>query len=176
MNEDFIDIKGYEGYYKINKNGDVKSLDRKVFNGKGFYIKKGKIMKPTLKKSGYYTITLSKEGKKKNVDVHLLMAYNFLNHKPSKYELVVDHKDNNPLNNKLSNLQLISNRENCSKDRRKSNKYTGVSYDKSRGLYASRIVYKGKNLFLGRYKSSYFAHLAYQKKLININFTEKYGN
>ena len=174
MNEDFIDIKGYEGYYKINKNGDVKSLDRKVFNGKGFYIKKSQIMKPTLKKAGYYTITLHKEGNKYNVDIHLLMAYNFLNHKPSKHVLVVDHKDNNPLNNKLSNLQLISNRENCSKDRKNSNKYTGVY--KSRGLYASQIVYKGKSLFLGRYKSSYFAHLVYRKKLININFTEKYGN
>ena len=47
------------------------------------------------------------------------------------HKLVVDHINNDPLDNRLENLQLISHRYNLSKDKKGgSSKFTGVSWDK----------------------------------------------
>jgi len=117
--EIFKDIPGYEGIYQVSDLGRVKSLK---FN-------KEKILKPGVNNHGYYTVVLCK-GKRKTINVHQLVAMAFLNHEPCGYNgLIVDHKDNNPLNNRLSNLQLISQRENTSKDKKGSSKYTGVSWN-----------------------------------------------
>lgn len=54
----FREIKNFEGYYSINENGVVKSLDRYVNHPKGgFALKKGKIIKSaTNGKTEYKTI------------------------------------------------------------------------------------------------------------------------
>ena len=41
----------------------------------------------------------------------------FLNHKPNGNKLVVDHINNVKTDNRLSNLQIITQRKNTSKDR-----------------------------------------------------------
>ena len=53
----------------------------------------------------------------------------FFGHVPGGYKIVVDHIDNNRLNNHVSNLQLITQRENSSKDRKNgTSQYTGVVF------------------------------------------------
>ena len=45
MKEIWKDIEGYKGYYQVSNKGRIKSLSRLIKNDKGFYIKKGKILK-----------------------------------------------------------------------------------------------------------------------------------
>jgi hypothetical protein len=107
--ENWKDVPNYIGLYKVSDLGRVKS----ILNGFK------KILKPGVDGVGYYTVALTRRGEAKTFKVHQLVAMAFLNHKPCGYELVVDHIDNNKLNNNLQNLQLITHSENLTKDRKK---------------------------------------------------------
>lgn len=51
-------IKGYEEFYEVNNRGEIRSLDRMVWGGKTFYLKKGRIMKLQINNKGYFTVCL----------------------------------------------------------------------------------------------------------------------
>ena len=94
----------------------------------------------------------------------------FLNHTRCGYKKVINHIDNNKLNNVFTNLELVSQRENANKKHLKStSKYTGVSLPKGRKHWRSIIMIKGKNISLGNFKTELEANNAYQKKLKQIN-------
>jgi len=165
MNEVWKDIDGYKDSYQVSNKGNIRSLDRKVKNGKGFITLKGR-MRSLATGKGYRIITLTKNGKGKTYRVHQLVAIAFLNHKPCGFKVVVDHIDNNSLNNNLSNLQLISNRKNLSKDRKGgTSKYTGVSWKKSRKVWLAKILIDGKVEHLGGFKSEALAGKEYKRAL-----------
>ena len=86
----------------------------------------------------------------------------FLNHVPSGHKFVVDHKNNNSLDNRLKNLQIITHRENSTKDR-KRNLPTGVSFKGNK--YQARIQINGKNKHLGYFLTPEEASNAYQNHL-----------
>ena len=76
----------------------------------------------------------------------------FLDFKTDGSNFVVDHIDNNPQNNKLENLQIITHRENCSKDKWRKGKtsvFTGVGYVSSKNYYKSTIRFSEDHIFLG---------------------------
>ena len=121
------DIKGFEDYYQVSNKGRVKSLKRKRFNRTGYLKEKVLTNNKVGKDKKYYSVVLFKEGKKKAFKVHILVAECFLNYKNNKQKgFVVDHIDNNSLNNDCSNLQIITQRENCNKDKKSTSKYYGV--------------------------------------------------
>jgi hypothetical protein len=63
-------------------------------------------------------------------------------------------------------LQLITNRENSSKDKKNgTSQYTGVSWNKSRNKWRVYININNKNKYLGLFTDEYEAHLVYQKAL-----------
>jgi hypothetical protein len=76
-------------------------------------------------RNGYNSVCLSKGNKKKTYNVHTLVAEHFLD-KPPIRNYVVNHKDENKLNNNLSNLEYITYRDNtlysCSSKRSKNQK------------------------------------------------------
>lgn len=158
--EIFKDIPGYEGMYQVSNQGRVKSLK----------LNKERILK-LVDNRGYLQVMLYNEGKFKAIKVHQLVAMAFLNHTPNGYNgLIVDHQDNNKLNNNLSNLQLVTNRYNASKDKKGgTSKYTGVSWNKERNKWISEIKINGKRKYLGRFKCELAAAVAYQKELIKLN-------
>lgn len=171
QNEIWKDIPNYEGLYKCSNLGRIKSLSRIIYpKTGGSYLIEEKIKIHTVKNSGYLQTTLNKEGKYKTFRIHQLVAICFLNHKPCGFKLVVDHIDNNPLNNNLENLQLITNRENSSKDKKGfSSKYPGVSWQVYKWIARIRIKSEGgKKVHLGYFEKEYDAHLAVQKKLREI--------
>ncbi len=156
-------IDGYEDY-QVSSFGNVKST--KKFNGTN-----ERLLKKHMSVYGYLMANFIKNGKQKNFTIHVLVAMMFLGHKPDgTRKIVVDHKDNNKLNNHVDNLQLISTRENCSKDRKGySSKYVGVSWNKVSGKWKAGIYYSGREIRLGLFELEIDAANAYQKALKELN-------
>ena len=155
-------IKGYEGLYQVSNKGNVKSLNRFRSNGG---VLKERVLKQSNDGHGYLKVGLCKNSKINSIKVHKLVAISFLDHIPKGYEIVVDHINNIKTDNKIENLELITNRENCSKDRKGSSKYTGVSWHKKSGKWLSSIYKNGKNNHLGLFISEIEASNTYQKSL-----------
>ena len=166
------DVKNYEGIYQVSNLGRIKSNARLIesvsSNGnKYFKQSKVRIIKP-FDKIKYPTVVLRKDVKATTFTVHLIMAITFFDHKPS-HKMVVDHIDNNPLNNNINNLQIITARENVSKDRKnKSSKYTGVLWSKTSNKWRAYIYIKSKFKCLGLYLNEDDASFAYQNALNQI--------
>ena len=133
MKEIWKDIPGYKGIYQASNLGRIKSLSRKSKSGKtGYKITNDLILKTSINHRGYERISLHKNSNKKTFAVHQLIAMAFLNHKPCNFRIVVDHINNIKTDNKLKNLQLMSNRENVVKNTEMgSSKYVGVTWDKT---------------------------------------------
>jgi hypothetical protein len=168
MEEIFKDIPGYEGLYQVSNLGRVKSLPRKVCNHKGCHISKEKFLKPGKSKC-YYSVVLSNP--KLNIiqskKVHQLVAMAFLGHQPDgTMNKVIDHINNDQSDNRLENLQITTNRENCSKDvKNKTSKYTGVSWCKQKRKWVVRMKINKKYLHLGYFNCESAASIVYQNKL-----------
>ena len=153
------DVKNYEGLYQVSNLGRVKSLKRKGCLA-------DRILKPSLT-SGYYAVGLSSNGKPVNMYVHQLVAEGFLNHTIGESRsVVVDHINNNPLDNNLGNLQVVSQRTNTSKDRSGGrSKYVGVSWNEKANKWRATIWVVSKRIHIGLYKKEIEASQAYQTKL-----------
>ena len=111
MKEIWKDILGYEGRYQVSNLGRVRSLDRYSWNGYKYWLQKGKILKPFQQKSGYLNVDLSNgHSKSHKYRVHRLVAQTFI---PNPNNLpCVNHKDENPQNNKVLNLEWCDYRYN----------------------------------------------------------------
>jgi hypothetical protein len=174
MEEIWKDVPEYEGLYQVSNLGRVKSLPKEWICGKGTLRRhNGKMLKLGKSSGGYLTVCLRKNSNGKTYEVHRLVAYSFLNHKPCKYEIVVDHINDNPSDNRVENLQLITQRENSFKTQNNyASKYKGVSIQWSKNkiykYYRARIIIKNKSIYLGTFKNESDAHLAYQNALKNL--------
>jgi hypothetical protein len=165
------DIPNYEGLYQVSNLGRVKSLPRIKMNcGKYPFMTKERILKVSKNNKGYFYAKLSLNSVENTIAVHKLVAISFLNHTHCGYKEVVDHINNNREDNRLENLQLITPRENSSKDRMGySSRYIGVSKHKANDKWEAKIHIKGKNIYLGRFTTEQEAYLAYQNKLKEIS-------
>lgn len=151
-------IDGYENY-QVSSLGRVKSLN---YNKTG----KEKLLKPLLNNRCYYHVVLCKNGVGNTKKIHQLVAIAFLNHIPCGHKLVVDHINDNTKDNRVENLQIITQRENvCRNQGRYSSLYKGVCFDKSTKKWMSRIVINGKTNYLGLFTCEIEASNAYQNKL-----------
>ncbi|MEQ9091828.1 MAG: NUMOD4 motif-containing HNH endonuclease [Balneola sp.] len=97
-------VKGFEGLYETSNTGAVRS----------FLCKNGGIRKtPKILKepNGKYKIkTFCKNGKRFTKSLHRVVAKAFLSN-PDNYK-EVNHKDGNPSNNHVSNLEWVTSSEN----------------------------------------------------------------
>lgn len=160
------DIKGYEGSYQVSDLGNVRSLERTGYTGKKI---NGRLLKQNPNNKGYLSVNLFLEGKGKTRSVHQLVAESFLNHEACGLKLVVDHIDNDKLNNQLNNLQVITNRENCSKDSTgKTSRYVGVYFYTRTNQYRARCLHNKKHVSLGYFNTELEASEAYNNYLKEI--------
>lgn len=92
-------VPGYENLYQVSNLGQVRSLN---------YRRTGetKILKPEKDTKGYLRVTLCKNGKRKNCQVHRLVALSFIQNDENLP--CVNHKDENPSNNHVENLEWCS--------------------------------------------------------------------
>ena len=127
MKEEWRDIKGYEGKYKISNLGRVKSLK----DSKGNY--REKILKHR-NNCGYLYVDLYKNSRGKTYQVHRLVAEAFI---PNPNNLpCVNHKDENPSNNCVENLEWCTTKYNANygtRNKRVSEKMKGKYKDKYKG-------------------------------------------
>jgi len=150
MKEYWKEIENYPNY-QISNLGNIKSLN---YNRRGFE----QTLTPIINAHGYYIINLYNAGKMKTFKVHHLMGIVFFNYYTIK-GFTIDHKDHNPLNNNINNLQIITHRENNTKDRTNKNGFTGVN--KKGNVYQSKINIDGKYKHIGMFKTAEDAGNAY---------------
>lgn len=107
MIEKFKPVKGYAGIYEISNLGRVKSLSRIIERKDGnTRVTEDRIILPFLTKCGYHQIVLCKDGVRKKHYIHRLVANAFL---PNLNNLpIINHKDENKLNNRVDNLEWCS--------------------------------------------------------------------
>jgi hypothetical protein len=150
-------VPGYENY-EVSNLGKVRSLN---------YLGHGKIkeLSPAIV-NGRYKLTLRSNKKSKRFYLHQVIAMTFLDHTPDRYNLIVDHINNNPLDNRCENLQVVSVRINVTKDKVRSLP-TGVSQRGNR--FQARIYLDKKIKHLGYFSTQEKASAAYQEALKEIN-------
>lgn len=90
------DIEGYEGKYQVSNFGNVRSLKYRNQNI-------SKNLTPQTSHKGYKVVNLMEGGKNKFALVHRLVAMAFVDN-PNNYP-IVNHKDENPQNNHVDNLE-----------------------------------------------------------------------
>ena len=107
------DIKGFEGQYQISSEGRVKSLARKIIDKAGHtHTIKECFMKTTPDKDGYKIIGLRDgSGSQKKFRLHRLVCEAFHPNPDNKPQ--VNHIDEDKSNNKASNLEWSTAKENC---------------------------------------------------------------
>lgn len=107
--EEWKDVKGYEGIYQVSNLGNIRSLTRVIKRGSGDYTIKGQMLKLYLDGHGYVCANL--KNKVHRVEkVHRLVAIAFIDNPYNKPE--VNHKDCNPQNNCVDNLEWCTHYEN----------------------------------------------------------------
>lgn len=100
--EEWKDIEGYEGLYKISSHGRVLSIKREKTNGG--------IIRQSRSGSGYLQVHLSKNGVVKTFQTHRLVAAHFLGNENNLPE--VNHKDEDKTNNCSWNLEYCTRKYN----------------------------------------------------------------
>ena len=129
--EEWKDIPDYEGYYQISNLGRVKSLEKTLVIRERKCVYKALIKKNGVSKRGYWEVSFCKNGKGIRKKIHRLLSICFINNPRNHPQ--VNHIDGNRLNNKISNLEWVNNRENSCHRVKSSNwtsQFTGVSYFK----------------------------------------------
>lgn len=127
------DIPGYEGYYQASNLGRIKSLVRIKKANSGTYMSKEIILKQATSRLGYKKVELCKNGTQKNWWVHRAVALAFLPN-PNNWP-DINHKDENPANNNVSNLEWCTEQYNMNYgtciDRRKATFVRNKSFVKA---------------------------------------------
>ena len=114
MKEVWKDIEGFEGKYQVSNLGNVKSLN---YRNQGY----SQNLVPKKNNQGYLWVELRRNGESKCCLIHRLVADAFIGN-PDNYP-IINHKDENPLNNTAYNLEWCTNSYNVLYSLRKSNGY-----------------------------------------------------
>lgn len=96
--EKYIVLQGYYDCYAVSNLGNVKNL------------RTGNILNPTVRKDGYKSVLLSRDGKKMSIRVHQLVAQYFIEKSQNKVE--VNHKNGIKHDNRACNLEWVTKSEN----------------------------------------------------------------
>lgn len=149
-------ILGYEDLYEVSDLGRIRSKDHEVpcRNGKSRLVR-GTVRKPQYNRKGYMIVVLSKENKLKTFTVHQLVAQAFIPGFQKGGE--INHKDGNPANPQLINLEVSDpslNQFHAIRTglvkKRSVSQYRNVTYltnPKAKSKWAGSIRHNGKSTY-----------------------------
>lgn len=123
------DIPNYENFYQASSFGRIRSVDRYNINSYKNRCIYGQNLK--LSNDRYSCVFLSKNGKAVKFTVHYLIAITFL--KKKKHCNQINHIDANKRNNKVSNLEWCTMKQN-------------MQHAHKNGLYKNSILKKSKSI------------------------------
>lgn len=111
MTEEWRPVVGYEGSYSVSSEGRVRSERRIVKRSTGDMYTGGRAISLAENGTGhkFFNVT-TREGGRKKVYVHRAVAMAFLGSVPEGCE--VRHKDGNPRNNNIKNIEYGSRSDN----------------------------------------------------------------
>lgn len=109
-NEIWVPVVGFEGFYEINKNGDIRTVERIAVFGDRQRIVRSVIRKPSINARGYYYVRLTNGEKQKNVLVHRALMEAFVPNPENKP--FIDHINTIKTDNRLENLRWVTSSEN----------------------------------------------------------------
>ena len=107
FNEEWKDISEFEGY-EVSNFGNIRSIDRTCGGRPG--VIKGKLLKSFINRRGYLEVNLFENSKSTSKIIHRLVAKAFIPNLENKPQ--VNHIDGCKLNNRVDNLEWMSNSEN----------------------------------------------------------------
>lgn len=170
--EEWKSIPNYEEFYDVSSLGRVKN---KLNNT---------ILKQSTDNCGYLVLNLKKDCIRKTKRVHQLVAMAFLNHKTCGMKLVVDHINGKKDDNRLDNLQIITQKQNIQKRQnqifdniiifenkiieylyKKSLNYQPIIYIKTNNKWITRILKKDKFSTIGAFDNKTEAMLTFINKM-----------
>ena len=105
-------VKGFEGYYEVSYNGNVRAIDRIVLDKNNKSRRhKARMLTKYISEKGRYRVSLTKDCKKKSAYVHRLVAEAFI---PNPKNLpTINHKDELKLHNSVHNLEWMTFEDNA---------------------------------------------------------------
>ena len=109
MREKWKFVPNSSNDYIVSNLGNVMSLPKKHIGGQGEYIDCGIKLKP-INNKGYLYVCVRIDGKRKKEYIHRLVAKAFLPNPQNKP--FINHKDCNPSNNRVENLEWCTPQEN----------------------------------------------------------------
>ena len=129
MEERWLPVVGYEGYYEVSDQGRVRSLDRTVTQANQWgtltsYVVRGRVMKPVRMGANYRGVRLCRARTVKSVTVHRLVLSAFVGQGPEGS--VTRHLNGDSTDNRLANLAYGTQSENAF-DRVRHNTHNNAS-------------------------------------------------
>lgn len=106
----------------------------------------------------YVRTCITKNGKRHSIMMHRMVMRVY------DSKIMIDHINNNSLDNRKCNLRVCSNSENLRNTRKRVNNksgYKGVHWDKVKGMYRASIMHYRRKIQLGCFKDPAEAHKAY---------------
>ena len=91
--------------YEVSNFGQVRSLKYRHTN-------EIKILQPCKSVEGYLKVNIYKHGKRKSINVHILVALAFIQNDDTEHKTQVNHIDENKVNNHVTNLEWTTPKEN----------------------------------------------------------------
>jgi hypothetical protein len=109
--EEWKSIPGWDGFYNISDQGQIKSLARTLIRSNGVPMRvRERILRQGQDTSGYQQIALRRLGEATSYKVHILVALTFIGPRPPGMEVM--HLDSVKSHNYVSNLAYGTRSEN----------------------------------------------------------------
>ena len=110
--ERWLPVVGWEGYYEVSSEGNVRSADRVVnHQHSGYLTLRGRLLTQSVNIHGRKYVRLTRDAKSSSFLVHRLVAFAFVG-QPPKADMEVCHNDGDETNNRFENLRWDTHREN----------------------------------------------------------------
>ena len=143
----------YDGYYEVSNLGRIKMLPRLLRHSKGIRVSKEKIVEGC-NRHGYKTVSFKKDGIKKTIDVHILVARAFIKNPNLDKFKIVNHLNSDRADNRVENLEW------CDHSRNAKHAYEAGKLKITRGTQRSTAILNEDKVLAIKllYKTGKFSH------------------